>query len=227
MKLVSWNVRGIGKPEKMGRIKKLLKDRHIDVAFFQETKKVVASSTVVRGLWGNRNMEFLFVDPEGSVEGLLCIWDPGVFQLAASCYNRRFILLSDHCPLLLMEDKRDWGPKPFRFINAWTLHPSFSHLFTTCWKNSNFVAWAGSIIRQKLKHLKLELKKWNSEVFGNVSSKLKATEDELHALDITAKARDLLVSEKDRRREVRSEVWKLYRRVEWLWHQKPILNWSL
>ncbi|KAL7196332.1 hypothetical protein ACSBR1_036356 [Camellia fascicularis] len=126
-----------------------------------------------------------------------------------------------------MEDKRDWGPKPFRFINAWTLHPSFSHLFTTCWKNSNFVAWAGSIIRQKLKHLKLELKKWNSEVFGNVSSKLKATEDELHALDITAKARDLLVSEKDRRREVRSEVWKLYRRVEWLWHQKPILNWSL
>ncbi|XP_028074762.1 uncharacterized protein LOC114277117 [Camellia sinensis] len=136
-------------------------------------------------------------------------------------------LISDHCPLLLMEDERNWGPKPFRFINVWTLHPSFSHLFTTCWKNSNFVGWVGFIIQQKLKYLKLELKKWNSEVFGNASSRLKATEDELHTLDITAMARDLLVSEKDIRREVRGEVWKLYRRVEWLWHQQFRLNCSL
>lgn len=26
--------------------------------------------------------------------------------------------VSDHCPLLLMEDLRNWGPKPFKFINA-------------------------------------------------------------------------------------------------------------
>ncbi|XP_028082420.1 uncharacterized protein LOC114283748 [Camellia sinensis] len=106
MKLISWNVRGIGKPEKRGRIKKLLKDRHIDVAFFQETKKVIVSDSVARGLWGNRNMEFLSVDPEGSAGGLLCIWDPGVFQLSGSCCNRRFILLSGtlynsfHCVML-------------------------------------------------------------------------------------------------------------------------------
>ncbi|KAL7218082.1 hypothetical protein ACSBR2_011370 [Camellia fascicularis] len=313
---------GFGKPEKRGRIKKLLKDRHIDVAFFQETNKVVMLDSVARGLWGNRDMEFLSVDPVGSAGGLLCIWDPGVFQLSGSCCKRRFILLSgtlynsfhcvllniyapnevtsrstfwnallnlkvhfpfpwclggdfnkirhmgervgcsrrdrgmkhlnefieayelndlplygrkytwcnnqdaqkwsridrvllspewlihfnmklwglprlisDHCPLLLMEDDRDWGPKPFRFINAWTLHPSFSNFFTT--------------------------------LFGNVSSKLKAAEDELHALDITAEDRELLASEKGRRREVRTEVWNLYRRVEWLWHQKSRLAWSL
>ncbi|CAL5414539.1 unnamed protein product [Camellia sinensis] len=34
-------------------------------------------------------------------------------------------LLSDHCPIILMEDDRDWGPKPFRFLNAWLLHPKF------------------------------------------------------------------------------------------------------
>ncbi|KAL7222702.1 hypothetical protein ACSBR1_024407 [Camellia fascicularis] len=27
-------------------------------------------------------------------------------------------LFSDHCPILLMDDERGWGPKPFRFINA-------------------------------------------------------------------------------------------------------------
>ncbi|XP_028118140.1 uncharacterized protein LOC114315728 [Camellia sinensis] len=343
MKLLSWNVRGIGKPEKRGRIKRLLKDRHIDIVFLQETKKMVVSDNLARGLWGRRKMEFLSVDPEGTARGLLCMWDPDVFQLSGSCCNRRFILLSDtlynsfhcvllniyapndvssrssfwntllnlkvyfsnpwcmegdfneirhlgervgcsrrdrgmqqlnefidsaelndlpllgkkytwcntqesqnwsridrvllspewlihfklklwglprlisdHCPLLMMEDERDWGPKPFRFINAWTLHPKFAQLFTTCWGNSSFVGWAGFILQQKLKHLKLELKKWNTEVFGNVSTKLKASEEELHDLDITTEGRELLHSEKARRRRVRGEVWKLYRRVEWL-----------
>ncbi|KAL7185216.1 hypothetical protein ACSBR2_027194 [Camellia fascicularis] len=32
-------------------------------------------------------------------------------------------LFSDHCPLFLMDDERDWGSKPFTFINAWTIHP--------------------------------------------------------------------------------------------------------
>ncbi|XP_028062229.1 uncharacterized protein LOC114265607 [Camellia sinensis] len=26
--------------------------------------------------------------------------------------------ISDHCPILIKEDDRDWGPKPFKFINA-------------------------------------------------------------------------------------------------------------
>lgn len=38
--------------------------------------------------------------------------------------------VSDHCPLLLMEDKRNWGPKPFRFLNAWFLHPNLKQMVT-------------------------------------------------------------------------------------------------
>ncbi|KAL7170980.1 hypothetical protein ACSBR2_035772 [Camellia fascicularis] len=33
--------------------------------------------------------------------------------------------ISDHCPMLLKVDNRDWRPKPFKFINAWLSHPSF------------------------------------------------------------------------------------------------------
>ncbi|KAL7254764.1 hypothetical protein ACSBR1_008995 [Camellia fascicularis] len=102
-------------------------------------------------------------------------------------------LISDQCLLLMMEDERDWGPKPFKFINAWTLHPNFSHLFISCWENTTITSWA---------------------------AKLKASEEELHALDIIVEERVLLDLEKARRREVRGEVWKLYRRVEWLWHQQ-------
>ncbi|XP_010670101.2 uncharacterized protein LOC104887202 [Beta vulgaris subsp. vulgaris] len=33
--------------------------------------------------------------------------------------------LSDHCPLLIQSKQRNWGPRPFRFINGWLSHPGF------------------------------------------------------------------------------------------------------
>lgn len=42
-------------------------------------------------------------------------------------------LVSDHCPLLLMEDERNWGPRPFRFLNTWTLHPNFMSIAKQAW----------------------------------------------------------------------------------------------
>lgn len=81
--------------------------------------------------------------------------------------------VSDHCPLLLMEDGRDWGPKPFRFINAWLLHPDFMSFIKKSWEESTVCGWAGFVIVMKLRHLRLVLKKWNREVFGNVSCSLR------------------------------------------------------
>lgn len=45
-------------------------------------------------------------------------------------------LISDHSPLLLMEDERDWRPKPFRFLNAWCLHPNLFSFVDKTWKES-------------------------------------------------------------------------------------------
>ncbi|MCI43772.1 cysteine-rich receptor-like protein kinase, partial [Trifolium medium] len=33
--------------------------------------------------------------------------------------------ISDHCPVWLIRDSRNWGPKPFRVINGWLEHPDF------------------------------------------------------------------------------------------------------
>ncbi|XP_028076150.1 uncharacterized protein LOC114278324 [Camellia sinensis] len=129
--------------------------------------------------------------------------------------GRKFTwLFFDHCPILLMDDERDWGPKPFRFINAWTLHPSFPLIVDKVWHESRIIGRAGYVLFQKLKILKLELKKWNSEVFGNLSTKLKEAEEELVELDILVESRPLEEVERVRRREVRGEVLKLSRMVE-------------
>jgi len=42
----------------------------------------------------------------------------------------------DHCQLLLQTPKVDWGWKPFRFINCWLSHPSFSADFEIFWSDS-------------------------------------------------------------------------------------------
>ncbi|XP_028106687.1 uncharacterized protein LOC114305751 [Camellia sinensis] len=351
---MSWNIRGLGKPVKRGRIRKLICDRRVDFVLLQETKKTSISESEVRTLWGRRDMEFMAVDSEGLAGGLLCIWDPSLFQLKNCCSNRRFVLLSgtllksfdcvilnvyapndvngrgmlwdtliklksdfpnpwclggdfneirfigerggcsgrekglkelnafidkcelndipllgrkytwcnaqegekwsridrvllnpewlqrfnfklwglprtcsDHCPLLLMEDERDWGPRPFRFINAWIMHPCFLSVMEKFWTENRITGSAGYILLHKLKLLKGELKKWNSEVFGNVATKLKEAEVELHGIDITAEDRTLSESEKNRRREVTGEVWKLSRMLERIWHQKSRVNWIL
>ncbi|XP_028073115.1 uncharacterized protein LOC114275302 [Camellia sinensis] len=59
----------------------------------------------------------------------------------------RLDVFSDHSPILLMEDDRDWGPRSFKFINAWLLHPSFMK-----WNNEVF-----GHVEFKLKQIEEEL----------------------------------------------------------------------
>ncbi|XP_028115974.1 uncharacterized protein LOC114313755 [Camellia sinensis] len=87
--------------------------------------------------------------------------------------------------------------------------------------------WAGFRLHSKLKLLRGALRQWNREIFGDVTTKLKVVEDELHELDLLAKNRDLVEAEKARRREVSGEAWKLSRWVKWMWLQKARLDWTL
>ncbi|XP_028104824.1 uncharacterized protein LOC114303878, partial [Camellia sinensis] len=305
---------GLGRREKKGKIRSLIVDRKIDIVCLQETKLSRCFELDVKALWPKAKMDYLYIDSDGNSGGLLCIWDPRIFQISNCCCNRSFILLSgtilnsfecvlvnvyapnvvdrrrklwdtlvrlkstfskpwclggdfneircvgerigcsrrdrgmkefnsfiescelskvpllgrkytwcsaqegvkwskldrflanpewlevlklklwglprilsDHCPLILMDEERDRGPRPFRFINAWLLHHQEA------------------------------LRKWNREVFGDVSAKLKDAEEELNKLDLLAETRALVDSKKARRKVVNSEVWKLSRRAEWMW----------
>ncbi|XP_028083438.1 uncharacterized protein LOC114284690 [Camellia sinensis] len=263
MKLLSWNIRGIGKPTKRRKIRKLLLDKAIDMALIQETKQSSTNILWVKSIWPRDKFEFMAVDAEGLAGGLICIWDPDIFNLSDYCCNRNFILLSgkiqnsldcviinthasndvvrrkelwvtlqnlkhffskpwclggdfneirtvgerigvsyrdrgmrefnqfidncevvdvpmigrkftwcnaldgnkwsridrflispewlmrfklkllglprtvsDHCPFVLMEDERDWRPKPYKFLNAWLLHPNLASIVETTWKET-------------------------------------------------------------------------------------------
>ncbi|RAL48668.1 hypothetical protein DM860_000988 [Cuscuta australis] len=85
---------------------------------------------------------------------------------------------SDHKPLLLDCISHNFsGPKPFRFINAWTLDDSFHGMVTDAW-NSITTGRGMRGLATKLKHLKKCIKDWNHNHFGNIFSQVKETEME-------------------------------------------------
>ncbi|CAL5362149.1 unnamed protein product [Camellia sinensis] len=261
MKIILWNIRGLGWKQKGGKIKKLVKSRSVVVLLLQETKGSNVDEMFVKSVWPFELMQFMAVDSEGSAGGLLCVWNPVAFKLVECCSSRNFLLLSgtfnhsfdcvvvnnyapndgssrgmlwdslvrlkpsfgnpwciggdyneirylserrgclrrdkemfkfnefiekielsdlpllgrefiwrnlvdgerwsridrfllefewlevfrlkqwglprsvsDHCPLLLMGDARNWGPRPFRFINVWLLHSNFKVMVNKSWE---------------------------------------------------------------------------------------------
>lgn len=133
--------------------------------------------------------------------------------------------LSDHCPIILMEDDRDWGPRPFRFLNAWASHPNFVTLVKQTWSESQVEGWAGYRCLMKFKALKQKLNVWNTAVFGKVESQLKAAEEEAHAIELIAEERALLGNKQVRSQELMGEIWRLNKFLERIWLQKSRINW--
>ncbi|GKU90242.1 hypothetical protein SLEP1_g4255 [Rubroshorea leprosula] len=78
--------------------------------------------------------------------------------------------ISDHCAIVLNSRTTDWGPKPFRILDAWQLHLDFKKVIEEKWSEMEVDGFAGYKCKQKLKGLKAFLKGWNKEVFGNMEA---------------------------------------------------------
>lgn len=94
MKILSWNIRGLGQKEKRSKIKKMVKDRRVDILFLQETKLKSVNNVFINSIWGHSDFDFMEVDSIDSAGGLLCIWNSNVFKMLDVCSNRNFLLLS-------------------------------------------------------------------------------------------------------------------------------------
>ncbi|XP_058180127.1 uncharacterized protein LOC131298670 [Rhododendron vialii] len=133
--------------------------------------------------------------------------------------------ISDHCPIVLLDDGRDWGPKPFRFMDIWLSNPKCMAIAKDTWENTQVSGWAGYMILQKCRAIKEKLKVWNKEEFGDVNSVLQIIEAELHQFDLIAEERQLSADERASRCKSKSEFWRLSRLTESLWRQKSRVNW--
>ena len=86
---------------------------------------------------------------------------------------------SDNSPLLLSYDRNTVrGPFRFKFLNVWLKHPNCLDII----RQSVFALVLGRgkrAFQQNLIRLKLCLKTWNKDVFGNVFQRVKEAEEEV------------------------------------------------
>lgn len=133
--------------------------------------------------------------------------------------------ISDHCPILLTNNSVDWGPKPFKFINAWLSHPQCLKIIKDSWESSLHTGWAGFRIMNKLFDLQLKLKEWNESDFGNINTTIASLENQLHLLDILSEQRPLNSDELESRRKAKNDLCHYSKLGESLWRQKSRVYW--
>ncbi|XP_068474608.1 uncharacterized protein [Phaseolus vulgaris] len=88
-----------------------------------------------------------------------------------------------HCAIVVKSLVKDWGPKPFRTIDAWFMEKGFLTMVKDWWTSYPVQGNAFVVFKEKLKCLKRDLKVWNRDSFGNMESSKKKILEELEALD--------------------------------------------
>ncbi|KAL8477710.1 hypothetical protein ACS0TY_029852 [Phlomoides rotata] len=91
--------------------------------------------------------------------------------------------ISDHRPIYLEEEQKNWGPKPFKLFNWWLKKKSFSDLVESKWGEYEVRGWAAFKLKEKLKFLKADIKQWSQTQRGNLETNITHMTEEIQKLD--------------------------------------------
>jgi hypothetical protein len=76
--ILSWNVRGLNRPDKRMMVRNLLRQWHVDIVCLQETKLELISKRVINSIWGCPYVDWCYVAAIGAIGGILLMWDKRV-----------------------------------------------------------------------------------------------------------------------------------------------------
>ncbi|XP_057794347.1 uncharacterized protein LOC131010698 [Salvia miltiorrhiza] len=79
MKLLSFNVRGLGSNVKKREIREIVRKMEIDVCFVQETKREILGLWELKMIWGGEDFGYAEQSAEGRSGGILTIWNEKKF----------------------------------------------------------------------------------------------------------------------------------------------------
>jgi exonuclease III len=84
MKIISWNVRGLGGFEKRREVCQLVREKNPFIMCIQESKLSVVDMSVCKSLWRDGNIDFSFQPSRGASGGLVTMWDCQEVEVWAS-----------------------------------------------------------------------------------------------------------------------------------------------
>ncbi|KAK8696618.1 hypothetical protein V6N13_001750 [Hibiscus sabdariffa] len=91
MRVLSWNVRGLGSQVKRKAIRSLLRKQCIEMTFLIETKLEVVSDNVIKSISWTDAFRYDFVPSLGSSGGIIIIWKQTKFDLEDVCRDSKFL----------------------------------------------------------------------------------------------------------------------------------------
>lgn len=84
MKVISWNVSGLGGFEKRKEVRKRVGEKSAFILCLQETKLEQIDSFVCTSLWGSSYYGYSFNPSVGASSGLLVMWDVAEVEIHSS-----------------------------------------------------------------------------------------------------------------------------------------------
>jgi hypothetical protein len=105
-------------------------------------------------------------------------------------------VLSDHFPICLDCGRIVGGKLPFRFENMWLKVEGFVDKVRGWWEAYVFEGSSSYVMASKLKALKLDLKQWNAQEFGNITYQQQGILHSLHMIETITETRPLSEEEK-------------------------------
>jgi len=134
-------------------------------------------------------------------------------------------LLSDHFSLFLDCGAPRGGNRYFKFENMWLNYEGFVEQVKMWWMSYEFSGLPSFILANKLKDLKIDLKKWNEEVFGGIGKKKKELLESIRELDLVEECRCLEEDKKVRKVDMLRELEETLLLEEMNWRQKSRALW--
>lgn len=107
MKIMSFNVRGLGEGAKRRVIKERVIQNQVEVLFIQESKLQHVDKRICSQIWGDSSFDWRSIPAINRGGGLVCIWNPTTFTLGDCVIGTGFLGLigvwnntQQHCVLV-------------------------------------------------------------------------------------------------------------------------------
>ncbi|GKU94304.1 hypothetical protein SLEP1_g7819 [Rubroshorea leprosula] len=121
--------------------------------------------------------------------------------------------------------KINWGPKPFRFFDAWLEFPQFKARVGDILKTTVVNGWNEYRLKEKLKETKKMLKVWSKNMTSEIDLGIQRNIDSIASIDKKCEVRPLSPKDIKVRRLNFLDLWKNQRIKESMWRQKARKTW--
>jgi hypothetical protein len=109
MKVISWNVRGLGRVDKRKEVRNLVREKNPLIVCLQETKLQVCDDSLCAAMWVSSLVGFSFRPSVGASGGLLTIWDTAEVEVWSSL-SLAVIMSCGVMGVLSKRERNSWWP---------------------------------------------------------------------------------------------------------------------